>query len=168
MAIKNIPATIKVPGVDGASSKIEFVASAAADDQLRIPRRYPFADISNYSSLKDDGFFRHATTDVSDELGGSKASDTEGVLGYQLPRTEKLVLLAKKGAAEAESITIKGSKQYNIDDLVVEIPSGSSGDLYEIDLYNMGLLLEGVAGEPGVIIESADTTLSLALVVRHG
>lgn len=168
MAILNVPLTIKVPGKEGASEKISFASAAAADDSFRIPRRYPFADISNYDALKSDGFFRHATKDVSSELGGSSDSNSEGVLGYQLPRTEKLVLLARKGASAAETVTFKGSQEYGIDDIEVEVPSGSTGDLYELDLFNMGLLLEGVTGEPGVMIESATDTLELALVVRAG
>lgn len=166
MARGNIKLTIHKPGQDGLSAKIAWTDGIA--DGLRIPRRVPFADISNYATLKSEGFFRHATTDVSSDLGGVSTAGNEAVLGYQLPRTEKLVLLVKKGATGAEAFTIKGSLQYGIDDEVISVPAGAVGDIYEVDIYNMGLFLEGVAGEPGVSLDTIATTLDFALLVRAG
>lgn len=171
MAIKNIPVFIAPPALDALSPKIVFAVSAAANDYIRIPRRVPFVDVTAPS-----GFFRHgipqngsgnATTAVStDEFPGSATTNTEGGLGYQLPHPEKLVLLVKKGATTAEVFTIEGSTEYRIDDLEVSVPAGAVGDLYEFSLTNFGLFIGGVAGEPGIMIKNATTTLGLALVVR--
>lgn len=177
MAIKNIDLNIKRPGIDGVSDEITFTKVVTDKDYLRIPRRYPFADIANYNELVTAGYFRHATTDVSADYGGSKTVDTEGTLGFQLPNTEKLVLLVRRtgvvtnGTAET-SFTIKGSLQYGIDDVTVtwaadaEFVSGTK--IYEVDLYNFGLFITGVAGEKGIMIESTDNTLEFALIARMG
>lgn len=146
--------------------KLTFTTVSTADDLGRIPYRYPFVDIANYYALKTAGYFRHATTDVSTALGGSKVTNTEGKLGFQLPKTEKLILIAKKGATTEEKIVIKGSRRYNINDIEIALPAGSVGDLYEIDLFDFGLLLDGVDGEQGVIIQYKHTTVGLALVGR--
>lgn len=162
MAIKNIKVIVAPPALDALSPKIEFVASASANDYIRIPRRVPFVDV-----VAPSGFFRHATQTVStDEFPGSATTNTEGGLGYQLPPTEKLVLLVKKGATTAEVFTIEGSTEYRITDLEISVPSGSVGDLYEFNLSNLGLFIGGVAGEAGVMIKNATTTLGMALVVR--
>lgn len=165
-AIKNIDLNIKRPGVEG--KKIVFTTVATADDHFRIPRRYPFADIVDYATLKADGFFRHATTAVSSDLGGSSVADTEGNLGFELPNTEKLILLAKKGATTAETLVIEGSTEYGIDDLTVTLPAGAIGDLFEVDLYDFGLYITGVAGEKGIMIKAPHTTVSVALIARMG
>lgn len=177
MAIKNIDLNIKRPGIDGVSDEITFTKVVTDKDYLRIPRRYPFADIANYNELVTAGYFRHATTDVSADYGGSKTVDTEGTLGFQLPNTEKLVLLVRRtgvvtnGTAKT-SFTIKGSLQYGIDDVTVtwaadaEFVSGTK--IYEVDLYNFGLFITGVAGEKGIMIESTDNTLEFALIARMG
>ena len=171
MAIKNIKVIIAPPALDALSPKVEFVASATANDYIRIPRRVPFVDVTAPS-----GFFRHgilqngsgsATTAVStDEFPGSAVTNTEGGLGYQLPHPEKLVLLVKKGATAAEEFTIEGSSEYRIDDLEISVPAGAVGDLYEFSLTNFGLFIGGVAGEAGIMIKNATTTLGMALVVR--
>lgn len=177
MAIKNIDLNIKRPGIDGVSDEITFTQVVSDKDYLRIPRRYPFADIANYDELVTAGYFRHATTDVSADYGGSKAVDTEGTLGFQLPNTEKLVLLVRRtgvnpaGTAET-SFTIKGSLQYGIDDVTVTWDADaqfiSGTKIYEVDLYNFGLFITGVAGEKGIMIESTDNTLEFALIARMG
>lgn len=177
MAIKNIDLNIKRPGIDGVSDEITFTQVVSDKDYLRIPRRYPFADIANYDELVTAGYFRHATTDVSADYGGSKAVDTEGTLGFQLPNTEKLVLLVRRtgvnpaGTAET-SFTIKGSLQYGIDDVTVTWAADntftSGTKIYEVDLYNFGLFITGVAGEKGIMIESTDNTLEFALIARMG
>jgi hypothetical protein len=170
MAIKNLKITIAPPALDLLSPKVVFTTSATADEYLRIPRRFPFADITAPA-----GFFRHnipqngtgsASTEVSAELGGSATTNTEGKLGYELPHTEKLVLLVRKGATGAEAFTVEGSLQYRIPDLVISVPAGSIGDVYEFSLANFGLYIEGVAGEKGLMIKNATTTLAMALIVR--
>ena len=175
MATKNIKVIIAPPALDALSPKIEFVASASANDYIRIPRRVPFVDVTAPS-----GFFRHnipqngtgsasqvvANNAAGDIFPGSATTNTEGGLGYQLPHVEKLVLLVKKGATTAEVFTIEGSTQYRIPDLAISVPAGAIGDLYEFSLTNFGLYIGGVAGEDGIMIKNATTTLSLALVVR--
>ena len=178
-AIKNIDLNIKRPGVEGKA--IVFTSVATTADHLRIPRRYPFADIVDYADLKTDGFFRHATTTVSTELGGSASADAEGNLGFELPNTEKLILLLKRvGVASTGTakltITIEGSTEYGIADKEIEIAADStftSGtEIREIDLYDFGLYISGIAGEKGLMIkvETLDTisTVSLALIARMG
>ena len=177
MAIKNLKLNLRAPGIEGVGDEIVFTSVVSDEDFLRIPFRYPFADIANYTSLKSKGVFRHSTTDVSSELGGSKTSDTEGNLGFQLPNTEKLVLLVRRtgvtstGTAE-QIFKIKGSKKYGIDDVEVKWEADdtftSGTKIYEIDLYNLGLLIGGVSGEKGVMIEVVDNTLEFALIARMG
>lgn len=175
MATKNIKVIITPPATDALSPKIEFVTSATANDFIRIPRRVPFVDVT-----APTGFFRHnipqngtgsasqvvATNAAGDIFPGSATTNTEGGLGYQLPHVEKLVLLVKKGATTAETFTLEGSIQYRIPDLAIAVPSGAVGDLYEFSLANFGLYIGGVAGEPGLLIKNATTTLGLALLVR--
>lgn len=173
MATINIPLTIKVPGQFGIGPEIEF--KALNTDTGRIPYRYPFADIANYAALKAANYFRHATTDVATELGASKTSNAEGKLGFQLPKTEKLVLLVKKGATTEEKFTIKGNTRYGIPD--VEIATGTAdaaGGIFEVDLFNYGLLItDDVSGELGIIINVEQSTgsgklLKFALIARMG
>jgi hypothetical protein len=175
MAIKNIPLTVRIPGRQEVSAPIVFAAAADANDHFRIPRRYPFADISNYNALVAAGFLRHGlkqnqagttSTAVSTELGGSVTTNTEGVLGFALPNTEKLILLVKKGATTAEAVTFEGSIEYRIPDLTITIPAGAIGDVFELDLYDFGLFIEGISGEPGLLIKSATDTLEFALLTR--
>lgn len=178
MAIKNLALNIRRPGADSLGDKITFTSVATANDYLRIPRRYPFADIANYSTLVTDGFFRHGlkytsvgiagTTvkTVSTELGGSVTTNTEGVLGYELPNTEKLVLLVKKGATTDETFVIEGSLEYGIPDVTIATGAGAVGDLFEVDLYNFGLFIGGIDGEHGVMIKAGHTTLAFALIAR--
>lgn len=168
MATINLKLNIKRPGIEGIGDIITFTQVTDEGDYLRIPRRYPFVDIANYNNLKAVGYFRHATTDVSTDLGGSSATNTEGKLGFQLPPTEKLILLVKKGNEEEEEFTIKGSIQYNIDDVEVTVPEGEIGDLFEVDLYNFGEYITGIAGEAGVMIEVLSSTLEFALIARMG
>jgi len=180
----NIKLNIVQPGRDGVSEEILFTNATSTTDPLRIPYRYPFADIANYAALKARGYFRHATTEVSSLLGGSSAEDTEGKLGFQLPPTEKLVLLVKrKGIVSTgtpkQKIVIKGSLLYSIPDIEVEFAADSnftSGEkLYTIDLYNFGLYISGVEGEDGISIFVAEDTftnnkssMEFALIARMG
>jgi hypothetical protein len=178
-AIKNLDLNIKRPGVEG--KPIVFTSVATTGDHLRIPRRYPFADIVDYATLKSEGFFRHATTTVSSDLGGSSTADTEGNLGFQLPNTEKLILLLKRNGVASTgtaklTITIEGSAEYGIEDKVIEIAADetftSGTEIREIDLYDFGLYITGIPDEKGLMIkvETTDTisTVGLALIARMG
>lgn len=177
MATKNLKLNIVRPGVDGVSDEITFTTVAADGDYLRIPRRYPFVDIANYSALVTAGYFRHSTHNVSTLLGASATTDTEGKLGFELPNTEKLILLVKRngvadtGTAE-EIFTIKGSLEYGITDVTktwaADATFVSGSKIYEIDLYNFGLYISGVSGEDGITIVVTDKTLEFALIARMG
>jgi hypothetical protein len=175
MAIKNIKVYVAPPATDALSPKVVFVTSATANDFIRIPRRVPFADV-----VAPTGTFRHnipqngtgsaatavATNAAGDIFPGSATTNTEGGLGFQLPHVEKLVLLVQKGATTAEVFTIEGSLQYRIPDLAISVPAGAIGDVYEFSLANFGLFIGGVAGEDGILIKNATTTLGLALLAR--
>jgi hypothetical protein len=185
MARVNIPLTIHRPAVKELV-KVKFTANAAGNTNV-IPFRYPFADIANYSELKTKGFFRHATTDVSANYGGSKTTNTASSLGYQLPATEKLILLVKVVSALTADknikITVKGSEKYGIADLDLKIAEDVTvdtdgiavvaGDVLEIDLYDFGLLLD----EDGEITITAvgnaaskadDAKVAFGLIARAG
>jgi hypothetical protein len=184
MARKNIPLTILRPGVEELH-KIEFLANAAGNENY-IPFRYPFADISNYLALRSAGFFRHPLTGgvaavEETTLGGDATSDQPSNLGYQLPRTEKLVLLCLVNddltTDKTITITIKGSEQYDIDDVTYEIGEDSehafpvsSGDIFEIDLYNFGLLINDgellVTADGTADTHGDDDKVSFALIAR--
>ena len=167
MATKNIKLTITVPSKH-IITEIEFTAFAAEDVAV-IPRRLPFADIANFAALKTAGYFRHATQTVSTELGGSATAGADTTLGFQLPPTEKLILLAKKKATTAETVTFKGSHEYSIPDLEVTIPSGAVGDIFEIDLFDMGLYvgsLNDTTISSGVRIV-CNNAIELALIARQ-
>ncbi len=185
MARVNIPLTIHRPAVKELV-KVKFTANAAGNTNV-IPFRYPFVDIANYSDLKAKGFFRHATTDVSTNYGGSKTTNTASSLGYQLPATEKLILLVKVASALTTDkhikITVKGSEKYGIEDLELKIAEDITvdtdgiavvaGDVLEIDLYDFGLLLD----EDGEITITAagnasdkadDAKVAFGLIARAG
>jgi hypothetical protein len=183
MARKNIPLTILRPGVEELH-KIVFVANAEAQTNV-IPYRYPFADIENYAVLKAAGFFRHSTTTVSTDLGGSAVADAASNLGYQLPRTEKLTLLCKVTAGlttdKKITITITGSTQYGKADVVYIITEDDSvdtdadlevvaGDMFEIDLFNLGLYIEDgevtISADGNADANADDAKISFALVAR--
>lgn len=166
MARGNLKLNIKIPSNQKVSNKYTFTESN--EDGLRIPYRYPFVDIANYTELKNIGYFRHKTKDVDPSLG-SNETNTEGKLGFELPKTEKLILLAKKGAETAESLIIRGSKKYDIPDLTVTLPAGAIGDIYEIDLYDFGLYIsDPTLAELGIVIDNITATVTLALIARMG
>lgn len=185
MARVNIPLTIHRPAVKELV-KVKFTANAAGNTNV-IPFRYPFADIANYDALKAEGFFRHATTDVSTAYGGSETANAASSLGYQLPATEKLILLVKVASALTTDkyikITVKGSEKYGIADLELKIAEDTTvdtdgiavvaGDVLEIDLYDFGLLLD----EDGEITITAagnasnkadDAKVAFGLIARAG
>ena len=175
MATINLGLNIRKPAGDGIGDEIIFTELEATTDSLRIPRRYPFVDIKNYDLLKASGYFRHATTDVSAEMGGSKVTNTEANLGYALPPTEKLILLVRRvgkatDGTPKQTITLKGSLRLGIPDEVVVFAKDetftSGTKIYELDLYNFGLYIGGVSGEDGLIINCDDITIDFALIAR--
>ena len=184
MARKHIPLTITRPGVEELVS-YTFEAVDETSGEAFIPFRYPFADVANYDALRTAGFFRHGGTQpaggaaskaVSDELGGSENADTLTNLGFHLPPTEKLILLVKvdtalTGGSDVATITLSGSEKYIRDaiDLVIPADGDAVGTVYEVDLYNFGLML----GDEGELKLSLATTnaadwnhLSFALIAR--
>ena len=185
MARVNIPLTIHRPAAKELV-KVKFTANAAGNTNV-IPFRYPFADIANYSDLKAKGFFRHATTDVSTAYGGSKTANTASSLGYQLPATEKLILLVRVEEALTTDkhivITVKGSEKYGIADLELKIAEDITedvdgievvaGDVLEIDLYDFGLLLDEdgeitITAAGNAASKADDDHVSFALIARAG
>jgi hypothetical protein len=185
MARVNIPLTIHRPAVKELV-KVTFTANAAGNTNV-IPFRYPFADIANYTELKTKGFFRHATTDVSANYGGSKTTNTASSLGYQLPATEKLILLVKVVSALTTDkhikITVKGSKKYGIADLELKIAEDitvdtdaigvAAGDVLEIDLYDFGLLLDKdgeitITAAGNASAKADDAKVAFGLIARAG
>lgn len=185
MARVNIPLTIHRPAVKELV-KVTFTANAAGNTNV-IPFRYPFVDIANYTELKTKGFFRHATTDVSTAYGGSKTTNTASSLGYQLPATEKLILLVRVDAALTTDkhikITVKGSEKYGIADLELKIAEDITvdtdaiavvaGDVLEIDLYDFGLLLDKdgeitITADGNATSHADDDHVSFALIARAG
>lgn len=185
MARVNIPLTIHRPAVKELV-KVKFAANADGNTNV-IPFRYPFVDIANYADLKAKGFFRHATTDVSTDYGGSKTTNTASSLGYQLPATEKLILLVKVEKALTTDkhikITVKGSEKYGIADLELKIAEDVTvdadgiavvaGDVLEIDLYDFGLLLdeEGeitITAAGNASAKADDDKVSFGLIARAG
>ncbi len=185
MARVNIPLTIHRPAVKELV-KVTFAANAAGNTNV-IPFRYPFADIANYDALKAEGFFRHATTDVSTAYGGSKTTNTASSLGYQLPATEKLILLVKVVSALTTDkyikITVKGSEKYGIEDLELKLAEDSevdtdgiavvAGDVLEIDLYDFGLLLDEdgeitITAAGNAASKADDAKVAFGLIARAG
>lgn len=186
MARKNVPLKIRIPSV---KEKFEYVTTAnASGDNWVIPFRYPFADILNYNDLVNDGYFRHNTTTVSTDLGGNATANSKTNLGFQLPMTEKLILLVETNdVANANgnvTLTIEGSTQYGVTDHTYTWATTEDG-IFEIDLYDFGLLIGGSSSYPGEIALSitSDTNsetnagadyagdvakLQLALIARMG
>ena len=185
MARVNIPLTIHRPAVKELV-KVTFTANADGNTNV-IPFRYPFVDIANYTELKTKGFFRHATTDVSTDYGGSKTTGNPSSLGYQLPATEKLILLVKVASALTTDkhvvITVKGSEKYGIADLKLKIAEDIvvdadgiavvAGDVLEIDLYDFGLLLDEdgeitITAAGNASAKADDAKVAFALIARAG
>ena len=179
MANKNVPLLIAKPD-RGVSAVLKIAGYRAKDagDFLRIPRRYPIADITAPA-----GYFRHnvqqngsnaAETAISAELSpvaaGANALNT---LGFELPPTEKLILLISKGPAvdTAGTVVIKGSIEYKQADITITLPAAdAAGTVYEVDLTSFGLLIGRKTGvvpaEDGIILTQGDTATGLLLIAR--
>lgn len=179
MANKNIPLLIAVPN-RGPAAVLKVAGFRVKDngDYLRIPRRYPFADVT-----APVGYFRHnilqnsgvttPETGVSAEIGGVAGANALTTLGFELPPTEKLILLISKGPAlnTAGSVVIKGSLEYKQDDITIALPAAdAAGTLYEVDVTSFGLLIGRKTGvvpaEDGIIVTPGDTGTGLLLIAR--
>lgn len=185
MAIKNIPLTISRPNLGPVAQAIGFQALAAQGDSFQIPFRYPFVDISNYAALKTAGFFRHgllqypipgaASAETSSQLNpGGDATNTNPTLGYQLPNTEKLILLVQLTSTILTApltLTVKGSVQYQIEDQVITFPANTAAGVFEIPLYDFGLFIQLGKGTLDVLVDSTtganELLVSTALLVRY-
>lgn len=180
---KHIPLNISRPGKHD-FFKVGFQATAHEQVNI-IPYRYPFNDIENYYLLESKGYFRSESKAVSSELGGSETSDTRTNLGFQLPYTEKLILVGRLNANLATgkkfTITIKGSEQYGIPDeeFVLAQATGegdltvSANDLFEIDLYNFGQLIDAYGELQIHTVDDATSNadaakVEFALITRMG
>lgn len=132
MAIKNIRLNVHTPGVEGLQAPIAFTSVATDGDSFRIPYRYPFVDVVHYNLLKDAGVFRHSTKTVSTNLG-SNTTDTEGGLGLQLPRTEKLVLLVKRSVNEDSDLTISANTITGKKDVTIKLLAGGTATYFSVE-----------------------------------
>lgn len=175
--VTNLKLNFRKPGTRDIGDEIVFTTVAADGDKLRIPYRYPFSDIVNYSALVTAGVFRHLTTSVDTSFGASASSGADTSLGFKLPPTEKLILLVKRNGVAvdgtaAEIFKVHGSDQYHIDDITktwaADATFTSGSKIYEFDLFDFGLLIGGDSegGSNGITIEVTDKTLEFALVAR--
>jgi len=162
MATKNIDVIVKRPAGD-MLTKVDFT-SYDAKDVIRIPRRTPFLNIKNLAALKAAGFLRTETTQVSTKYGGDNTKDAHTNLGLTLPRTEKLILLAKSPSTTAIELTISGNTRAGRQSFVVEIPAGTAGDVHEIDLYDLGFYIE--SDTEGSATITTDAAVGLVLIAR--
>ena len=69
---------------------------------------------------------------VSTNLG-SNTTDTEGGLGLQLPRTEKLVLLVKRSANEDSDLTISGNTRTGKKDVTISLLAGGTATYFSVE-----------------------------------
>ena len=161
MATKNIDVIVKRPAGDMVT-KVDFT-SYDANDVIRVPRRTPFLNIKNLAALKANGFLRTNTT-VSTKYGGDNTKDAHSNLGLTLPRTEKLILLAKSPSTTAIKLTISGNTRAGRESFVVEIPAGTAGDIHEIDLYDLGFFIE--SDKEGSATITTDAAVGLVLIAR--
>lgn len=161
MATKNIDVIVKRPAGD-MLTKVDFTAYDAKD-VIRVPRRTPFLNIKNLAALKANGFLRTDTT-VSTKYGGDNTKDAHSNLGLTLPRTEKLILLAKSPSTTKIKLTISGNTRAGRQSFEVEIPAGTAGDVHEIDLYDLGFFIE--SDTEGSATITTDAAVGLVLIAR--
>jgi hypothetical protein len=185
MAIKNIPLTISRPNLGLVAQPVAFAALAAQGDSFQIPFRYPFVDIANYAALETAGFFRHnkkqyplpagsAVKATSSELNPvGDAANANPQLGYQLPHTEKLVLLVQLTdtiATNPLTLTVQGSAQYRIPNQVITFAAATPAGIYEVPLFDFGLFIEVGTGTIDIAVDSTtganEVLVKTALLVR--
>lgn len=109
-----------------------------ANQEYNIPFRYTKAEIENTEDLTKNGKLRHDNSRGA--LNG---------MGIQLPRTEKLIMLAK--ATQATKLTI-GGKQYTL----------TADSLNEIDLFDFGAMIT----QEGEVTLSADKNCEIIFIAR--
>lgn len=163
MATVNVKTLVIRPGANP-FTKVPFT-NVSANDVVRIPRRLPFADVVNLTDLKADGFIRGTTQPVSSKYGGSAAAGDYTKLGLELPRTEKLILLIKNAATTKIDIVLSGNKHLGIADQTIKIPAGTAGDIYEINLFDLGLHFK--EGEEGSVTLTPDAAVGMVLIARY-
>lgn len=162
MAKSNLKVLVRRPaGV--MVNKLKF-QSLVANDIVRIPRRTPYQDIVNLQELKDNGFIRTEVTEVSTKYGGKNTAGAYSKLGLTLPRTEKLVLLARNAATTKVDLTISGNDRTGIAERTITLPAGTAGDIYEIDLFDLGFHFE--SNEEGSMLITAKNAVDLVLIAR--
>lgn len=162
MATTNLKTLVIRPGAEDAT-KITFT-TLSSTDEVRIPRRLPFADVLNITALKASGFIRGANQNVSSEYGGASAAGSLTNLGLTLPRTEKLILLAKLPATTDVELTITGNADYGISSKTIGLEGAVAGDVYSIDLYDLGFRFENDA--EGSVKITSNANVGLVLIAR--
>ena len=162
MAKSNLKVLVRRPG-GVMVNKLTF-QSLSAKDVVRIPRRTPYQDIVNLQDLKDDGFFRTDVTQVSTKYGGSNTAGDYSKLGLTLPRTEKLILLARNAVATKAELIVSGNDRAGIAERTITLPAGTAGDIYEIDLFDLGFHFE--SDEEGSMLITATNAVDLVLIAR--
>lgn len=162
MAKSNLKVLVRRPG-GVMVNKLTF-QTLAANDIVRIPRRTPYQDIVNLQELKDNGFIRTEVTEVSTKYGGKNTAGAYSKLGLTLPRTEKLVLLARNAAATKVDLIISGNDRAGVVGRTITLPAGTAGDIYEIDLFDLGFHFE--SNEEGSVLITAKNAVDLVLIAR--
>lgn len=163
MANRNLDVFIQRPAYEQVT-KVEFTEYKGGDIVI-IPRRTPYANIKNLTKLKEDGFFRTKTTEVSTDYGGNNAKDGYTTLGLTLPRTEKLIMLIENKEATAVKVIFSGYRRAGVDATEYTIPQG----LHTFDLYDLGLHIEdNEKGIATITVQGATTVkLNMILIARY-
>ena len=158
MATKNIKVVIQTPSYEGAK-KLTFTSLTSAD-VAQIPYRYPYVDVIGNDS------FRAGNTDVTTKYGGLNAADSNSAIGYQLPTTEKLILLLKVKSTDAIKLKFSSSSRINHEPRVVDIAAGAVGDIIAVDIFDLGLFIQGDK-KNGCATITPDKAVDLCLIARH-
>lgn len=162
MANKNIGVVIQRPGYENINKMV--FEKYVANDVINIPRRTPYTRILNLAKLKEDGFFRSESHEVTTDYGGNNAKDGFTNLGLTLPRTEKLILMIKNPGVGAVKIKVSGNVRAGINEIEVDIPAGVEGDLYTFDLFDLGF---HITDETKSAVLTIDKPLEMVLVARY-
>lgn len=161
MATKVIDVLIRRPAYADATKLV--LTAYSATDVIKIPRRIPYNNIKNLATLQNDGFFRGANVVVSSELGGDSTKNADTNLGLTLPRTEKLVLLVATGGTDETTIVVSGNHNTGHADHNIVLPAGTKGDLYEVDLFDLGFLFK----ENGDVTFTTNKAIDALLIARY-
>ena len=148
MANVNIKVLIKTPTKP--VEKLVF-QEVKANDVIVIPHRTAYTDIVNYDDLEADGVLRAGSKVVGDYGGG-----------LRLPRTEKMYLLLKAKATDTITLTITGNKRLGIADETITITTPTIGDIFEVDLFDFGTMIN----DGGNVKITTDKAVDAVLVAR--